>query len=387
MEPETSQTQSLQEQPVTAVTPPKKQGFLKKKKLLALVVFLIILSMGAVVLWTIQRSSSPEIGSNPSEIDYVVDNANTVSGYISEQRNNDGSYKYQGYEEDTCPIVDGILKCSFLPDNTSFPVKTWAAFGYWSSYKTSQDTARLALARQEVLELIQWCRLTNENCAYLLAQMTYINRDLQDETINEFLKEQANILIENPPSVDLMLRAIEARQLGLIGEALSDINLINSSIQRLSLVNELLQAQSYDYTTGRQVLPRGACWATLAQVELSRITNDSSGIVNGAEYLLQSNRLTDVREFENPVQLQPCIETFFLAYKSTGYINYQNLGIELYNLLYEDFFDGPDNPIKYGNGGTTFISRARIENGEDINIFLADTAYTNYLSYLRYENR
>ena len=71
--------------------------------------------------------------------------------------------------------------------------------------------------------------------------------------------------------------------------------------------------------------------------------------------------------------IQPCIEAFFLAGKTTPY-GYAEQGKEMFKEFLANFYES--------DGYTTYFSKEEIAKGQPKNIFLADTAYTNYLKYL-----
>ena len=71
--------------------------------------------------------------------------------------------------------------------------------------------------------------------------------------------------------------------------------------------------------------------------------------------------------FYNPLQIQPCIEAYFL-------IGNREIGKKLLDLFMTNFYDGANSKLIYGVGGTIF---ARSEKSKMI--ILTDSAYTLYL--------
>lgn len=305
----------------------------------------------------------------------------TTSNYLESQKNQDGSYAYQAHADEICPKVNGVLNCKFSPDNISVAANSWAALGHYSSYKITLDFSQLDRAKRDLEQLMNYCEDTSNNCLYLLTQPAIITKDIKDAKVNEFLKSQAEKLTKSLPSENIMLIGIEVRELALLSQVLNDVNLKLKAQERMKIAESLLQKQSQDPATGNAVFPNFACWVALAQVELGIATNDTQKITNAAEYVKQNDRINVINNYENPVMIQPCIETLALAGKQLAN-SYSKDAKDMFDVFENNFYDNPTSKLIYGESGTTYYPKRMLETGSAKHIFLADSAYTNYLKYL-----
>ncbi len=309
------------------------------------------------------------------------ENTSRISRYLETQRNDDTTYKYQSHEEVTCPEINGKKKC-FYEINNSLPVNSWTALGHYSAYKAIGDMSALGKTKRDLAVLYDWCKPRIEDCTYLIAQPIIMSSDLKDENMVTFLKKESVALVAQKPSTDLMLLSIEARELALLSKFFADSSLLVKAKSRLALAQDEVQKQYLNPFGPKVVLPKYACWVTLAQVEIAIAENDEISVINALEYLRINNRMNAIVEFDNPVHIHPCIETFMLGGKYLENAGYKDTARKLLTDFLIHFYDTADNKILFGEGGTTFYSKSKSTNPSTNMILISDTAYTNYLIYL-----
>ena len=325
----------------------------------------------------IQKNSIENATSDNDE----ANNASRISQYIESQRNSDSSYKYQSHEEVTCPEVAGKKKC-FYEENNSVPVNSWTALGHYSSYKSSGDTSELEKSKRDLVTLYDWCKSRVNDCTYLLTQPLTISADYADENMMTFLEKESAALVAQKPATDLMLLSIEARELVLLSKFLKDSSLLVKAKTRLDMAQEEVQKQYLNPFVPKVILPKYTCWVTLAQVEMGIVENDKTAVINALEYLKINDRFQAIGNFENPVHIHPCIETFMVGGKYLENSGYKDNARKLLTDFLTNFYDASDNKILFGEGGTTFYSKSKSTNPSSNMVLISDTAYTNYLIYL-----
>lgn len=351
----------------------------KKKPLLILILLLLIMVFFFIFMLknrlsqqgskipaqntTVTPSISAKIASD-KKYKEIIKEAIT---YVESQRRPDGFYDYIARYDEQCTLKDGKKTCPFGGTRMFETTNSWTALAHFAAYKALGDKSELQKANRDLTKLTDWCSLDPKKCLWVLAQPAIIYQDTKDPKILDFLKSQGEVLFSSIPSTNTMLVAIESRELALLYEIFQDTKYLNASNNRLALASRGLNDQQNIYGSSPLKFAESSCWISLANGQLSTATKNEKEKSNTLAFLDNGKILQNFNNFYNPVQIQPCIETYFQIGSNT----------EAKNLLEKfivGFYDGGETKLIYGEGGTVFQQNSRLKM-----IVLTDSAYTVFL--------
>ena len=352
----------------------------KKKPLIILIVLLLIITIALLAVMfksaqLKQGSKTPEQNTtvSPSVATKTINEKKYKEiikesiAYIESQRRPDGFYEYVAHYDEQCTLKDGKKDCPFGGTRMFETTNAWTALAHFAAYKALGDKSELEKANRDLAKLIDWCAPDPKKCLWVLAQPAIIYQDTKDPKILNFLKPQGLALLSSAPSTDTMLVAIESRELALLYEIFQDSKFLSASNNRLSLASRGLNDQQNIYINTPIKFAEYSCWVALANGELSVATKNAEKKNNTLVFLENGKILQNFSNFYNPIQIQPCIETYSLI----------GSDVEAKNLLDKfilGFYDGKKEKLIYGEGGTVFQQK----NNSKM-IVLTDSAYTIFL--------
>jgi hypothetical protein len=113
-----------------------------------------------------------------------------------------------------------------------------------------------------------------------------------------------------------------------------------------------------------------------------KVLVDNQMILDAAYFLDNYKLLENPDSLYNPIVFQPCIESYYNAGNALKNDNYVLYASKLLDIFLSKYLDSKFDKILFGEGGTATFPR-EINSQFANSIALPDSAYTNYLLYLR----
>ena len=367
----------------------------KKKPLIILIVLLLIITIA--LLAVMFKSAQLKQGSKTPEQNTTVSPAvssktandkknkeiiKEAIAYIESQRRPDGFYEYVAHYDEQCTLKDGKKDCPFNGTRMFETTNAWTALAHFAAYKALGDKSELEKANRDLAKLIDWCAPDPKKCLWVLAQPAIIYQDTKDPKILAFLKNEGVILADYPLSDNMMLASIEARGLSLIYKITKDTSLLSSSKKKMEQVILMLPKQKNTYRKSNISFGQFSCWLALANVNLEYTEKSGQMLANTQTFLDNGKIEENFPEFPNPVEIQPCIESYLEIYsvsKDTKTLSKVNT---LINLFLENFVDSASQKWAYGEEATMLFSKNNNDKGVNKKLsILTDSSYTTFLMY------
>jgi len=361
-----------------------------KKKfptLIIVVCFLIVIGLIFIVLFLLKgQSNTPSNQKSSSKIQpsesSIREAQSEASGYISSQKLTSGYYNYYSHLDQLCKGKTPE-NCQFTPtENKQFLSVGWTSLAHYADYKSSNIPQHLTEANSDIYKLIETCSSQKSKCNAVLVQPAILYKETKDPKVLQFLTDEANIVALSPVSDDLMIRGIEARELALVYEITKNPKFLTAAKSKLKSSQDLLTQKIAEDLSPKKRFPREACWVSLAQIELGRVVGDNQMILDAAYFLDNYKLLENPNSLYNPIVFQPCIESYYNAGNALKNDNYVLYASKLLDIFLSKYLDSKFDKILFGEGGTATFPR-EINSQFANSIALPDSAYTNYLLYLR----
>ncbi len=302
--------------------------------------------------------------------------------YLQSMQRKDGFYNYISRYNNQCIPKNGQSVCPFNGQQVFQTTNSWTMLGYLAGYKMQNNPKYLQLAKADFASLNTWCAANRNQCLWILDQPVRLYSETKDPAILTFLNQEADLLTKTPPNTQYMLLTIEARELALVSEITHNTQYMQEAIKRFDLAqNTFKQQVPLYYVTGPH-FPQFGCWYWLAGIDIGRQNNPQ--ILQAVKQSMATYDLTkDYDGFINPVEIQPCIESYFEMAQVTNDKSYNDTGKKLMAFFMNTFYDGKQQKKIYGEGGTIFMARPiAMGAGTEHYILTSDSAYTLYLLYL-----
>lgn len=348
---------------------------MKKQKLIIItIVFVLLTTLVFFLGWTEKtRRISPT-----STLISVKPIIKEVLDYIESQHLNDGFYNYLAHYNEQCEVKEGETICPYGGEWTFPQTNAWTSLAYLAGYQALGEVKYLDLAKRDMDRLILHCESKPEDCLWVLVQAAKLYQESGDSRYLDFLKKEGEILLvtSNPKP---MLLDIETRQLAILYKVTGNNRYLKEAIKRFGLSENNLAGQESLYKTDQFSFPQKACWQTLAKVELAQQTGNMTYLEEVKTFLDKANIIANFDQFPHPVEIQPCIETYFELAKASNEARYNQEGDELLGKFIETFWDGKEKKLIYGEGGTIFNPYPELRTYSQKYVVLTDSAYSVYL--------
>ncbi len=333
------------------------------------------------------------IGTNYLEIPIKVDDKSIdakkivqeSAKYLTSQKRDDGYNNYIAHFDTVC---NNSAQCPFGINNVLPINNSWSALGFYSASKVLNDKSYLELAKKDLVNLNQYCTSNIEECLWVLAQPSIIQKDEKGTIMTALLNEAGEKLLSKSDANNIMILSIEARELALLYSLTSNSKFIEEAQKRIQLAQIVVSAAySQNNNSLQQSLnPLQACWYTLGSAEIARATGKP-------EYLQEALRIEKDLEFKSTVlnshfsvYIEPCVETYILLSELTADTYYKDQAYIIFKQLIENFWDSSERPLVWGEGGITTVSKKNLSSIQPIELSkqvnVTDTSYFLYLAYL-----
>lgn len=301
--------------------------------------------------------------------------------YIKSQRTPDGYYHYLAHFNDLCQTSNGKKVCP-LNGNILKITNSWAMLAYFGAYQAYPDSTYQDSINQDFSKLNEYCSQDINECLWGITQPALIYQSTKDPLLLDFLKKAGEALLKKSDPSNLMLLSIEARELSLLYQITQDHRFLQEAEKRLVMAENNL---SVDETIPliQTPFPKRGCWYTAAVLEMAK--SGKPGYRDRAITVLNSaNFSQNANHFISSLQIQPCIESYLMLYQQTNRRDYLNSAQKLNDYLLNYFWDGQDNQLLHGEGGTTSLvaNKEPASHNIDKYVTLTDSAYTAYLQGL-----
>lgn len=363
-----------------------KSTFLKSKKFIIIAVVILIVLLFLAIFFTLSSKDKSSQTTTPTPISLNSSDTYTsldlrkiaaeANKYVTSQKRSDGFYNYLENYKDQCTTTNGIETCPFNNQEMFQTTNAWTALAHYSQSIIANSSQELTMAQADLNKLMDWCEPDPKQCLWVLMQPILIYEKTQDAKTLAFLKQEGEVLLSSLPSDNLMLASIETRELAALYKLTDDARYLQSAIRRMQVAQELLSKAKSIFPENIPPLADFACWTTLAQLQTS--VNDPETRNNARFYLNQRDLIKNFKYFKNPIQIQPCIETYALLGLMDRNSKDKKTASTLLNMFLKDYYDGPSQKIFYGSGGTAFFSRLD-KDASAKTVVLTDSAYTVYL--------
>jgi len=343
---------------------------------------LVGLALGLIVLifflLSISKKASPPISSSANDLArQKINVAAQQVLFVESQKRPDGYYNYVYDYEGQCSDENGNKTCPFGGIQMFETTNSWAALANFSAYKISNNQIYLDKALADIQKLDEYCAKDRKQCLWVLVQPSLIYEATQNAQILAFLRSQSLALKTELLSENLMLAAIQVRSMYKLGDILNDRTLISRADSLLPQLSQSLsrEANLFPENVGR--FGQSSCWVALANL------NSPSASFENIQAFLDNGQFKDnFIYFKNPIEIQPCIEAYFILSEKTGDLSQKLKATELQHLANEAFFDGRnENKKVYGKGGYLFNRREEQVKTPGLMV-LTDVSYASYLEYL-----
>ena len=347
---------------------------------LIFLVVLLILSPAQLAKRTTQSppssSSNATGGLQSQQTDKTVVKASL--DFIQNLRRSDGYYEYIARFESQCKTEGGQKECPFNGLRMFETTNAWSMLAYLGGYTIYGDKNFLDLASRDFTKLDQWCTAYPNHCSWVLVQPLLLYQVNPDPVLLSFLNREGNDVI-TAQSDNLMLTSIEARELAMLHKLTGEQKYLDAAQNRMIQAKVRLATQTDLYHIGDARLKRQSCWYALAGAQL--LSQQSSIVTQGeiVELLAVADLEKNLINIAEPIEIQPCIEAYFILSEATGEKNYFAYAEGLLDQFVERFWDNPAKPLLYGEGGTIMNSRPDLVTHDGDFVLLTDSAYTVYL--------
>jgi len=363
----------------------------RKQKVMAIIILIISLLLLVFLgkkslLKPPGTAPASEISPTPTPI-LVKPIIKEILDYIETQRLNDGFYNYLAHYNEQCEMKEGEMVCPYQGEWTFPQTNAWTSLAYLSGYQVLGEQKYLDLAKRDMDRLILHCESKPEDCLWVLVQAGKLYQETGDSHYLDFLKKEGGMLLGTQSSSQELLLDIEIRELAILYGVTGDSRYLEEAQKRLKLSEDNFNQREFLYKTEEQFLyPQKACWQTLAKIELGKQTEDKTYFEEVKAFLDKAKVMANFERFPHPIEIQPCMETYFELAKATGGRKYYQEGRNLLEKFVTTFWDGKDAKLIYGEGGTIFNPYpARLTYAQKY-VVLTDGSYSLYLlSYLEEE--
>ncbi len=370
--------------PLNMSTPASQQPSPKSrfsKKLIIVMGIVLVIVIGIVIYFLLPKSpqtqrqgniTQPDATNFPYEvvnsqgvenINVIKEMAKEISDYVLSQRRDDGYYNYLAYYKEQCVGE----KCPFNGIDMFKTTNAWTALALFSASQILEDSSLLSQAKTDLNKLEEFCAIDRKECNWVLAQPAIIYQTTQDPELLEFLRLQGETLLSSAPSDNTMLVAIEARELALLYEIFQDTRYIVAAQNRLFLASRGLENNVDLYSENTTRFAQASCWVSLANTQYATITNNNQEKLNSKVFLENGKINEYFKNFNSPIEIQPCIESYVLLGEAP-------IAKDLLTKFIEKFYDGEKRKLIYGEGGTAYQPGSELEW-----IVLTDSSYTEFL--------
>lgn len=307
--------------------------------------------------------------------------------YVGAQRNPDGSYRYVSHYDYLCRIEPTSRVCTTNKLQASYSTEyAWTAYAYLAAYHSYANPDFLKQALTDTLLLRASCAGRADMCRHVLVQVAAVYDETQNPLIKAFLAEEATVLMAKSED-NIMLKAIEARELAILYRIFRERSYIDEAIRRAAQVHAMMVGPRDTYTTRSPFsYPMESCWYALADYEIMKYTAPEKQLA----YLKEVTAFLDNAQIEknwnafvHPVEIQPCIEVVARIGALTGNKEVSSYAQRLMDRFIADFWDSKSNSLNFAEGGTRYVKGA--VNSRDITTrltILTDSTYTVVLSSL-----
>lgn len=328
----------------------------------------------------IQVSSPKNSITNSKQTEKAI--AKASLDFIQNLRRADGYYDYISRYDSQCKTVGGKKTCPFNGLRVFETTNAWSMLAYLGGYTIYNDRNFLDLAIKDFQKLDEWCKLYPKHCSWVLVQPILLQNISPDPSLLAFINREGNDLL-TAQSDNLMLTSIEARELAMLHKLTGEQKYIDAAQNRMVQAKVRLATQTDLYHVHESQLKRQSCWYALAGAQF--LTQKSSIVSQDeiVQMLTGADLEKNLINIAEPIEVQPCIEAYFLLAEATGNETYHAYGQRLLNQFIDRFWDNPKKPLLYGEGGTIMNSRPDLVKHDGDFVLLTDSAYTVYLlSYL-----
>ncbi len=369
---------------------PEPSGSNKKNlKLLVIAVLVALVTVSALILILFFNQKKPQATPTLEQVtnEAKAEKATTaekVGTYLYKQKRTDGYNNLLSHFDELCGGANSV-NCPFGERNVFEINNSWSALGFFGKYKVGGDQKDLVQAKSDLSKLKDYCSQAGKmkECLWVLAQPALIAMDEPNTEYNDFLKTAGDLLVTTSNKTNVMLLAIESRELALIYTLLKDEKYLVASKERFELARDAYVKGLNADIPSRENNPLQACWVTLAAAELARVSKGQDYIVEAAK--VHTDEYIRTKKYENPfaVNIQPCIETHYIISSLTGDQGYYNEGLRLLRFMEENFVDSKEKNIAWGEGGVLAVN-PKSNTGGQINkqVNVTDSSYMLYLLYL-----
>lgn len=358
----------------------------KKKLVIGIAVGLAII-IGIIIFLAVRNGGqiTPQnMGTNKPESSFSqvtreerVNIAAQEVVFIKSQERPDGYYNYVYDYDAQCTQVNGVKTCPFNGTDMFETTNAWAALSHFAAYEISGNKEYLNKSVEDIRKLDEYCTKDRTQCLWVLVQPSLIYNKTQNPVMLSFLRAQAPALKTAPLSDDLMLASIQVRAMFMMGNILNDSALITRAQTDLEKLSERLSSQPSMYPDTEKRFAQNSCWVTLANLYSSSVNAEST-----REFLNQGNIVRNFKYYNNPIEIQPCIEAYSILAGLTSQESDKSTVIELQKLANDAFLDGRGGAKKvYGNGGYLFY-KLGFDTKTPGFMVLTDSAYASYLQSL-----
>ena len=304
-----------------------------------------------------------------------------ILDYIESQHRDDGFYNYLSHYDEQCKQKEGETVCPFEGEKMFPTTNAWTALAYLSGYQALGNPEYLNLAKRDMDKLIAYCQNNPEECLWVLVQAARLYEISADSRYLDFLKMEGEILLTTSDPYPLLLD-IETRQLAMLFGITNDKRYLEEAKRRLVLSENNFGQREVLYKTGEDFpFPQKACWQMLAKLEISKQTDDKTYLEEVKNFLAKANLniMANFISFPHPIEIQPCIETYFELAKISGEKKYYQEGKFLFEKFIKTFWDGKETKLIYGEAGTIFNPYPDRRHYSQKHVILTDSAYSAYL--------
>lgn len=298
--------------------------------------------------------------------------------YIESQYRTDGFYNYLAHYNQQCEQKEGETVCPFEGKEMFETTNAWTALAFLGGYQALNQEKYLNLLKRDLDKLISFCQGKPEECLWVLAQVAKVYETTSDSRYLEFLKTEGELLLVHSNPKPLLLD-IETRELALLYGLTGDNRYLEEAKKRLKLSQETFSQRELLYQVDQFSFSQKACWQTLAKVELSKQSGETGYFQEVKDFLVKAKININFSQFPHPIEIQPCIETYFELAKVSGEQEYYQEGKMLLKRFVEVFWDSKEVALIYGEGGTIFNPYPDRLHYSQKYVILTDSAYSAYL--------
>jgi hypothetical protein len=234
----------------------------------------------------------------------------------------------------------------------------------------------------EANDLINACNGNEDECMWILTQMIKAYKISNNPQYFNFAKSLGDRLLTNNEEKSAMMSGIEARELALLYELTNNQTYLNEANVRLEKSKAAwgdLSVDQYNepiYSSGSFTLYRFACWTTLAEAEIARVSSDTKARSNVIDFLNLAKIESNYKTLDQLTALQPCVETLLSIYEQTGDVQYYNQAKTTMQYIITYRWDSSLSIAKKYNGDGAYLFN--IYTGYDLKT-VTDTGYMIYL--------